>query len=150
LAVSPIDRAVSISGVGCAHDSPLRVLLVASLLVPGLTRTAGDSRLSRGLVPILRSDLTLRTRRGDLALRGRRCRVLGIAQQLLARRGRLRVSTGLTHTQTALARIDQRVRQLTAALVQARLQQRPTTGRRTSHRDRKSVVSGARAEDAEG
>src|SRR5699024_5184102 len=51
LAVSPIDRAVSISGVGCAHDSPLRVLLVASLLVPGLTRTAGDSRLSRGLVP---------------------------------------------------------------------------------------------------
>src|SRR5699024_8311093 len=100
---------VACIGGGCAHDSTLRVLLAASLLVPGLTRTAGDSRLSRGLVPILRSDLTLRTRRGDLALRGRRCRVLGIAQQLLARRGRLRASTGLTHTQTALARIDQRV-----------------------------------------
>src|SRR5699024_10936743 len=101
---------VACIGGGCAHDSTLRVLLAASLLVPGLARTAGDSRLGRGIDrPRLGTGPLLP---GDLALRGRRCRVLSIAQHLLARRGRLRVSTGLTHTQTALARIDQRVREL--------------------------------------
>src|SRR5699024_4712212 len=74
---------VACIGGGCAHDSTLRVLLAASLLVPALARTAGDSRLGRGIDrPRLGTGPLLR---GEVELRGRWCGAPGAAKHPLAR-----------------------------------------------------------------
>src|SRR5699024_2689502 len=87
----------------CAHHSPLGLILTLNLTlsVLGLAGAAGGSVLGRGVGSVLRP-------RRHLLVRSRG--ILGIAQQLLPRSRRVRVSAGLALAETALASIGQRVR----------------------------------------